>query len=185
MSKISKATAFAVAAHSAVGQKRKYTGDEYWRHPIAVSHLIKNFFPNDKNMIAAALLHDVVEDTQVTIETIQMMFGEDIANLVYDLTDVSKPEHGNRAARKAIDRQHTAAASPRAKAIKLADLIHNTQSIVEHDQNFAIVYLEEKELLLEVLRDSASPELWNLALKMLINSILTIEQNRLNKALDK
>jgi (p)ppGpp synthase/HD superfamily hydrolase len=102
-------------------------------------------------MLAAAWLHDVVEDTGVTIEVIRAEFGEDIAELVGWLTDVSRPEQGNRATRKAIDRAHTAMAPADAQSIKLADLISNCTSIVEHDADFAKTYLEEKRLLLEVL----------------------------------
>ena len=80
-----------------------------------------------------------------------MGFGTDIATLVGWLTDVSKPEDGNRAVRKAIDREHTAAAPAEAQTIKLADLISNTKSIMAHDPTFAKVYLEEKRLLLAVM----------------------------------
>jgi len=71
--------------------------------------------------------------------------------LVGWLTDVSRPDHGNRAARKAVDRAHSAAAPAAAQTVKLADLISNTRSILEHDQKFAKTYLEEKRLLLEVM----------------------------------
>lgn len=76
------------------------------------------------------------------------------------LTDVSRPEDGNRAARKKLDREHLAKATPEVKTIKLADLIHNTESIVAHDPKFAEVYLEEKRALLSVLKDCTSPILW-------------------------
>ena len=80
---------------------------------------------HDEAMLAAALLHDVVEDTPVTIEEIQEIFGADVASLVDDLTDVSKPEDGNRKFRKALDREHSAQSSARAQTVKLADLISN------------------------------------------------------------
>jgi hypothetical protein len=80
-----------------------------------------------------------------------MAFGIDIATLVGWLTDVSKPEDGNRAVRKAMDRAHTAEAPAEAQTIKLADLISNSRSIMQHDAEFARVYLEEKRLLLEVM----------------------------------
>jgi len=67
------------------------------------------------------------------------------------LTDVSKPEDGNRAVRKARDREHTAAAPAEAQTIKLADLISNSRSIMAHDPAFAKTYLEEKRLLLAVM----------------------------------
>jgi (p)ppGpp synthase/HD superfamily hydrolase len=102
-------------------------------------------------MLAAAWLHDVVEDTGVTIETIRAEFGVEVAELVGWLTDVSRPEHGNRAHRKALDRAHSAAAPAEAQTVKLADLISNTRSIIAHDVAFAKTYLEEKRLLLEVM----------------------------------
>jgi (p)ppGpp synthase/HD superfamily hydrolase len=89
-------------------------------------------------------------------------FGKQVAALVADLTDVSRFEDGNRQARKCIDREHTAKASPDAKTIKLADLIDNTRSIVAHDPDFAKVYLGEKRQLLKVLREG-DPVLWKLA----------------------
>jgi (p)ppGpp synthase/HD superfamily hydrolase len=102
-------------------------------------------------MIAAAWLHDTVEDTGVTSELIRKEFGDQVADLVGWLTDVSRPDHGNRAQRKAVDRAHTAAAPAAAQTIKLADLICNTRSIVEHDAKFAETYLAEKRQLLEVM----------------------------------
>jgi len=145
-----KALDFATIAHA--GQKRKYTGEDYIVHPIEVAKIVKSV-AHTPQMVAAALLHDVVEDTDVSLEDISIKFGPDIADLVSDLTDVSKPEDGNRAARKALDRAHTARASAAAKTIKLADLISNSRSIVEFDPHFAKVYLKEKALLLGVLTD--------------------------------
>jgi (p)ppGpp synthase/HD superfamily hydrolase len=102
-------------------------------------------------MVAAAYLHDVIEDTQVTLELIVQEFGPQIANLVLWLTKVSGPEDGNRAARKELDRQYLAQAPAEAQTVKLADLIANTHSIVAHDPAFAEVYLKEKLALLKVL----------------------------------
>lgn len=145
-----RARVFATAAHAAVGQLRKYTNEPYIVHPAEVVEILKTR-PHDPEMVAAAWLHDVVEDTGVTIEVIRAEFGSKVSDLVGWLTDVSRPDHGNRAARKAIDRAHTAAAPAEAQSIKLCDLISNTKSIVEHDPEFAKVYLKEKQLLLEVL----------------------------------
>ena len=102
---ITKAMIFATAAHEAVGQKRKYTGEPYIVHPAEVA-MITIRLKGTPEMVAAAWLHDVVEDTQVSIDVVKMLFGDHVADLVGWLTDVSKPEDGNRAARKAIDRQH-------------------------------------------------------------------------------
>ena len=145
---VDRALAFATIAHGE--QKRKYSGEPYIVHPIEVMEIVKTV-PHDEAMLAAALLHDVVEDTEVTLEEINQAFGEDVASLVDDLTDVSKPEDGNRKIRKALDREHSANSSARAQTVKLADLISNSSDILENDPKFAKVYLAEKELLLKVL----------------------------------
>ncbi len=102
-------------------------------------------------MICAAYLHDVLEDTQVTVDQLLVAFGSEITNLVLWLTSVSTPEDGNRAYRKELDREYLALAPAEAQTVKLADLISNTKTIVQYDPDFAEVYLEEKRLLLDVL----------------------------------
>lgn len=151
MDVVRKAQVYAQAAHAAVGQRRKYTGEPYIVHPAEVATIVAGVLGSTPNMVAAAWLHDVVEDTSCTFNDIHMAFGIDIATLVGWLTDVSKPEDGPRWLRKKMDREHTAAAPAEAQTVKLADLIANTRSIVAHDPKFAKVYLEEKRLLLEVL----------------------------------
>lgn len=150
MTIVERARVFATAAHAAVGQLRKYTFEPYIVHPREVAQIVESA-GGTPEMIAAAWLHDTVEDTGVTIETIREEFGSEVAELVGWLTDVSRPEQGNRAVRKAIDRAHTAAAPGAAQTVKLADLISNTRSIMAHDAEFARVYLAEKRALLEVM----------------------------------
>jgi (p)ppGpp synthase/HD superfamily hydrolase len=147
-----RAEAFATDAHARAGQVRKYTGEPYIEHPRAVVALVRSV-PHDEAMLAAAWLHDTVEDTDLTVADIERMFGTDVATLVDSVTDISRPSDGNRKVRKAIDRDHLAGASPRAKTIKLADLIDNSCSIVERDPDFAKVYLAEKRELLAVLTE--------------------------------
>lgn len=147
---VEKALLFATEAHK--GQVRKYTGEAYINHPIEVMNIVKTV-PHTQAMLCAALLHDVVEDCGVVLETLNGYFGPHITWMVNDLSDFSKPSDGNRAVRKAIDRKWIAAARPESKTIKLADLISNSKSICEHDKEFAKVYIKEKELLLEVLKE--------------------------------
>lgn len=149
---IDRARRFARRAHTAIDQRRKYTGEPYIVHPAAVAALVAGV-TDDEAMICAAWLHDVVEDTPVTLDLVEREFGRDIAALVADLTDVSTPADGNREARKLLDLRHTRAASPRAKTVKLADLIDNAASIVHHDPGFARVYMAEKRRLLTVLTE--------------------------------
>lgn len=150
------ADAFALAAHSAVQQVRKYTNEPYIIHPREVRELLLKYSTNivTPHMEAAALLHDVVEDCNITLEQIQSVFGVEITALVSDLTDVSVPSDSNRRARKTKDLAHTASASIGAKTIKIADLISNTKSIVQYDQNFARVYLREKSDILAACGDA-------------------------------
>jgi (p)ppGpp synthase/HD superfamily hydrolase len=136
---------FAQEAHK--GQVRKYTGEPYFFHVLEVAQIVEQV-TNDVNMWCAAVLHDTVEDCGITLTQITEEFGSDVADLVEWLTDVSRPEDGNRAARKEIDRRHTAAASPRAKTIKLADFLSNMQNIADKDPKFAAVYCKEKRALM-------------------------------------
>lgn len=143
---------FALQAHGGIDQRRKYDKSEYIVHPISVMQRIRNI-EHSAEMLAAALLHDTVEDTPTTLNDIRSEFGDDVANLVFYLTDKSKPEDGNRAKRKEIDRAHIALAPPQAKSIKLADMIDNSDSIIKNDPRFAKLFLAEFKLLLEVLSE--------------------------------
>jgi len=167
MSLIERARVFSIAAHEAVGQRRKYSDEPYWHHPEHVANLLQKFATNavTEEMIAAAWLHDVVEDTHVPLETIRDLFGNTVYHLVENLTDISRPQDGNRRARKQKDLEHTQQASPEAKSIKCSDLISNATSIVDNDPDFAVVWLREKEALLEVLTD-ADPGIYSEAVRV-------------------
>jgi guanosine-3',5'-bis(diphosphate) 3'-pyrophosphohydrolase len=142
---------FACGAHMAIGHKRKYTGECYTVHLKEVVEILWLAGYREENILSAAWLHDVVEDTAVTHFDIERYFGPQIAALVIGLTDVSRPEDGNRAVRKAIDRRALSMASPEVQTIKYADIISNTRSIVKHDPKFAEVYLKENQELLMVM----------------------------------
>lgn len=147
-----KSVRYCISAHE--GQVRRYTGEPYWYHPIAVATLLlERADPAnvDTHMVCAAHLHDVVEDTDHTIQDIRADFNGDIAELVEWLTDTSRPEDGVRKVRKKIDRDRLAEAPARAQTIKLAGLIHNSHPIITNSPKFAKVYIAEVELLLKVL----------------------------------
>lgn len=162
---IQKALDFAIKYHE--GQLRKWTFEPYIVHPIEVAEIVSTV-EHTEDMIIAALLHDVVEDCskehgrEFLLSMISALFGSYVCKLVEMLTDVSKPSDGNRAKRKEIDRLHNADAMPEAKTIRLADLISNTRSIVRYDNDFAKIYLREKALMLEVLKEG-NPILWEQA----------------------
>lgn len=149
---VEQARKFAFLAHDAIDHRRKYTGEPYTTHLQRVANLVASV-SDDSCMVAAAYLHDTVEDTNTTLDDICLSFGEDVAYLVKYLSDVSRPEDGNRAARKEIDRHHIARGDARVHTIKLADLIDNAESIKTYDAKFAKTYMKEKRRLLDVLAD--------------------------------
>lgn len=149
MSIIEQADIFAAAAHQ--GQVRKYVGEAYIEHPRRVAMAVHNLgLP--EHAVAAALLHDTVEDCDVTREDIRAHFGDDVAHLVHLLTD---DEPGNRKARKQAQRTRfmlaQGAPSMWAHTIKACDLMDNGPSIREHDPKFWQVFHAEAHALLKVL----------------------------------
>ena len=148
---VDRARVYATEAHQRINHRRKYNNEPYHVHLSAVAKLVASV-TDDEEMVAAAWLHDTVEDTQATLEDVEAEFGVQVAEIVEELTDVSKPGDGNRVRRKQIDRMHLAQASKRAKTVKLADLIDNCKDITRHDPRFAQVYLAEMNSLLDVLQ---------------------------------
>ncbi|MGA9609549.1 MAG: HD domain-containing protein [Rouxiella badensis] len=163
---VDKARRYASKAHASIDQRRKYTNDPYIVHPEAVANIVGSV-PHTEAMLAAAWLHDTVEDTPTTLSDITAHFGAEVAELVAMLTNVSLSCVGNRIERKNLDREHSAKASAAAKTIKLADLIDNLRSLVTHDPGFAKTYLVEKRLLLGVLKEGDAT-LWRQA-EIIIN----------------
>jgi len=153
--------------HHQFTDPRRYTGQPYITHPYSVAELVA-VHEQDENMYAAALLHDIVEETPATTEDIFNQFGPIVGQMVKDLTDISKPEDGNREHRKKLDRIHLSGAHPSSKTIKLADMIINSESIIVHDPRFAATYMKEKRLLLEVLREG-NEQLYRIAEKVVQN----------------
>lgn len=149
MSLIDSARWFASLAHC--GQVRKYSADPYVTHCERVAALCDEALAADE-VVAAAFLHDTIEDTPTTFDNLVTCFGRKVATLVLEVTEFSVKSDGNRALRKALDRRYLARVSPEAQTIKLADLIDNTSDIVMNDPDFARVYLEEKALLLPLLK---------------------------------
>ena len=148
MNKIELAGLFVINAHR--GQVRKYTGEPYYFHCFEVANMVKNFGGTDEQIIAA-LLHDTVEDTDVTFQDVAKEFGPLVLEYVMGLTDVSKPSDGNRATRKNLDRLNLSKQCKAVQDIKVCDLISNSLSIKEHDPKFWVTYKKEKMALLDSL----------------------------------
>jgi len=133
---IEKALNFCIFYHQ--GQYRK-SGEDYAVHPILVACIV-SYFGGDKEMIIAALLHDVVEDTECTIEQIKDEFSESVANLVEGLTKIVEIRHENlapsssneRLAKSALSFRKMLVASVkdvRVLVVKLCDRLHNMLTI--------------------------------------------------------
>ena len=116
---IAKAVLFAARAHD--GIRREDKGDGYFIHLAEVAHMCAALEPFDPVLVAACYLHDAVEDTNVTEETVRSEFGDEIADLVMEVTD---PPDLKGKARRERQVAHTAAAGPRVKRLKLADKLH-------------------------------------------------------------
>lgn len=167
---ITAAQSFAHQAHDSSQQKRKYSDEPYWVHTDAVAELVSQTPHVTTEQIIAAHLHDVLEDVAPVNDAFSYgrlleQFGPVVAQHVLDLTDLYTKEAyptWNRAKRKAKEAERLALISPGSKTIKLADIVHNGQSITAHDPKFAKVFLREKALLLPSLQDG-DPELFHQA----------------------
>ncbi|GAA2848992.1 HD domain-containing protein [Aminobacter aminovorans] len=167
---VRRAQAFAENAHGSIGHLRKYTEDPYTIHLHGVAELVASV-PHTEAMVAAAFLHDVVEDVaSVKISDIENAFGKEVASLVCWLTDVSIGHPGNRRIRKTLDREHIERAPAEAQTIKLADIIDNAASIRAGDPKFWVVYQGECLQLLSVL-SKGDPVLRQRAASALIDNL--------------
>lgn len=167
---VKKAEQFAKAAHDSIGHKRKYTDEPYHVHPERVAKLVASV-TSDQDIIAAAWLHDVLEDVapknpEYNADAIRQLLGERILRIVLEVSDISQPQDGNRAARKEIDRNHLAKASPEGMTVKLADMIDNMIDISKHDKPFAQVFKREAILILPHLK-KGNKELFDRLRKLL------------------
>jgi len=156
MNIILKAAAFARQAHAE--QRRKYNDRPYIQHPARVAGRVAAHPRATEAMVAAAFLHDVVEDTPHTLEEVSAEFGLEVARLVAELTNPSKGSKAPRRERKQLDRDHLAQVTLEAWIIKLLDRIDNLQEMVDAPGNFRRKYCEESRLLADVISD-ADPEL--------------------------
>jgi (p)ppGpp synthase/HD superfamily hydrolase len=162
---VERAEALAERAHREKGQVRKFTGEPYIVHPGHVAEIVASV-TSDPVMIAAAWLHDVVEDTDVTLEEVEREFGPEVAEIVDSVTKVVDGTKIGRARAALINIEHASHGSPAAKTVKLADVIDNVSDILEHDREFARVYLMEKKMLMEHLHEG-DPALYGKATELL------------------
>ncbi len=177
---INKIIEFADNAHG--DQTRKYTPDKYIVHPIRVMETCKQY-TEELPVLAAAILHDVLEDTATSedhiLHFLKYIMNENERNLtiklVNELTDVYVKKDFpklNRDTRKKMELERLRKISARAQTIKYADIIDNSKEIPQHDPSFAKRYLKECSDILLAL-DKGLPKLR----KEAINQVVTILKN--------
>ena len=157
---LNKITAFAENAHG--DQQRKYADEKYIEHPLRVMTTCKDH-GYSLPVLAAAILHDVLEDTDTTPTQIKeflltVMNERDASytlDLVIQLTDVfTKHQYPrlNRRGRKTREATRMETISAEAQTVKYADIIDNAREIVEHDPDFAPVFLRECRSLVKRMK---------------------------------
>ncbi len=143
-----RAQRFAEKAHA--GQKRKYTGAPYVVHPGRVAQRVAGLgLP--ETAVAAAWLHDTVEDCGVSIEALRSEFGGEVAGLVDHLTNRSKGLGLHRAARKKMDRERLSRIPMVARIIKAVDRLDNLGDLATGDPAFRRMYASESVALADAL----------------------------------
>ena len=126
---ITRAYHFAKQAHTGV---RRLSGEPYIMHPLAVARIVVKEIGLGSTSICAALLHDVVEDTEYTVEDIEHQFGPKIASIVDGLTKISGGVFGDQAKKQAENVRKlllTMSDDIRVMLIKLADRLHNMRTL--------------------------------------------------------
>jgi guanosine-3',5'-bis(diphosphate) 3'-pyrophosphohydrolase len=123
---ILRAIAFAADKHR--NQRRKDAdATPYINHPIALANVLKEEGGvSDPVVLAAAILHDTIEDTETTAYELEMLFGPEVTKVVLEVTDDKALD---KAVRKQLQIEHAATASHQAKLVKLADKICNLRDI--------------------------------------------------------
>lgn len=148
--------AFRISAIYHHGQVRKYTYEPYITHPVEVMAILTDhyYFGRDsvsiQSMLAAALLHDVLEDTYASEVALRQEMPSRVVDYVVLLTDTPHSA-GNRRTRKAMDRARLSTAPVEVQSVKCADIISNSRSIKVYDPKFWETYREELSALLDVL----------------------------------
>ena len=184
--KLNKAYDFAVKAHE---NQKRHSGDPYSNHPIAVANILTEL-KLDSATITTGLLHDTIEDTHATYETIKKEFGQEVADLVDGVTKISVFENQAESNSKAENFRKLILATSkdiRVLLVKIADRLHNMRTID------AISKVEKKERIAKETMEIYAPladrmgmhrirdELEDLSFKVLNNQARKLIKKRLDE----
>jgi guanosine-3',5'-bis(diphosphate) 3'-pyrophosphohydrolase len=147
-----KAAVYAAEKH--VYQRRKgFNQVPYINHPLKVSQLLSQCGETDENLLIAAILHDVIEDTDATREEISAEFGNEVGDLVLEVTDDKELPY---AIRKELQVKGAPTLSEKAKKLKIADKICNIRDILNYPLDWSterrLSYLEWSQDVVEGCR---------------------------------
>lgn len=171
------------------GKFRKFNNRPAISHPARVVAHAMLYEDITEQELCVGWLHDTIEDYKVkpnqivNLFDIDKKFGQEVADLVVELTNPSKklPKKTPREEKKRVDREHLKLVSFKAKRLKLIDRLDNCLELDSAPQNFINLYVEETRLLLDVIGD-AEPELNN----QILNQLNLIEhKSRINNATKK
>ena len=141
--RINKAIEFAKEKHKK--QKRKFQDEPYFNHPMRVVKILQNY-TNEEDLIIAAYLHDTIEDTKTKFEEILEIFGEIVANLVWELT--SDKKEAKKVGKAIYLANKVNIMSEGALLIKLCDRLDNVSGFEQEPKDFVKRYKAETEFIL-------------------------------------
>jgi len=169
---ISQAKNFCIERHQK--QKRKLMNEPYYKHPIRVAFIVKKFESEKKEMIVAAYLHDILEDTETKKEELIELFGKKVTNLVVELTSDKNKVKENKVKYLSEKMSNPKKMSDDALTIKLADRLDNVMTDNERNAlnedlsfkegKFFSRYKKETEDILDYIEEKR--DLSNLQLKL-------------------
>lgn len=167
-------------------QLRKYSSERYIVHPIEVMKICSHYTDNTV-ILCAALLHDVLEDTETSKEEVYSFLStilnekeaKQTIGIVVELTDVYTKDaypQFNRKIRKEKEHQRLSQISSEAQTIKYADLISNSVNIVQHDSDFGPKFLTEAHDLMQKI-NKGNEALYILTLETIKNCLLKLSKD--------
>ncbi len=182
---LEKVRQFAQEAHG--DQQRKFSGDPYVNHLVRVMSMCREY-TGDITMLSAALLHDVLEDTEVSADEMKEFLlsvmekesAERTVALVKEMTDVYVKENypkWNRRKRKQKEAERISHTSADSQTIKYADLIDNCTGMSKNDPEFAALFLRECRDLLKRI-DKGDPRLYKRAIEVVKSEIAALNAMR-------
>lgn len=137
--KVTEAFKLAEIAHD--GQMRKYVDEQYTVHLREVASYVSSLPGHGQDEVIAAILHDVVEKGNITLDYIKNNFGDKVHEHVYYLTDIATHDDGNRQTRTLKNWEHFSQGSAQAKNIKAIDILSSARTTMLCDAKYGETYM--------------------------------------------